>query len=69
MTPEVVAVILRRLPMSAKRDVQKANARLRVAAERYPGFQGAQDTFLPTNGNHVDLVTVFSFDIRRHLQR
>ncbi|TNF17855.1 MAG: hypothetical protein EP318_20220 [Rhodobacteraceae bacterium] len=68
-TPQAVTVIIRRVPLDARAEVQAAIARLRVAAHRFEGYQGAEDTYLPTTGRHVDLVTVFSFDTRENLRR
>lgn len=68
-TSQVVTVILRRFSLSAKPAVQAANDRLCAAANGYKGFQGAENTYLPTGGSHIDLVTVYSFGSREDLQR
>lgn len=66
---QVVTVVIRRLPPDAKPAVQQGIARLRVAARHYPGYLGAEDSYLPTTERHVDMVTIFSFDSRANLER
>lgn len=68
-TPQVVTVVLRRVALDAKPQAQAAIDRLRAAARRFPGYQGAEDTYLPATASHVDLVTVFRFDTRENMQR
>ncbi|WP_323767006.1 hypothetical protein [Marinovum sp.] len=68
-TRQVVTVVIRRLQPEAKPAVQAGIARLRTAARQYPGYLGAEDSYLPTTERHVDMVTIFSFDSRRNLKR
>lgn len=66
---QVVTVVIRRLPVTARPAVQAKMDRLRAAARQYPGYQGADDTYLPATDTHVDLVTLFRFDCRKNLKR
>lgn len=68
-TPQVVTVVLRRVALDAKPEVQAAIDRLRAGARQFQGYQGAEDTYLPATGSYVDLVTVFRFDTRENMQR
>lgn len=55
-----VTVILRRIPRSSQADAMRAVQKLRDHARTHSGFVDAKDSLLPA-GEHVDLVTVYSF--------